>query len=115
MWTHGIKRFAGSTIVAGALLATALASHAQATTPCKLACLKQFRNETKMCVLANDCGSNFAMCRIDDCGGIAPGPGRSSCLANCRSQRLACRQAVVTCKAGAVSDLSDCKDACNNP
>jgi hypothetical protein len=111
MWNHRIKWIAGSTFVAGALLATALASHAQAASPCQAACLKGFRNDTKMCVLENDCGGNFSMCRIDQCGDSTPGPDRASCLAGCRSDRVTCRQNVATCKADAKTGFKACKNS----
>jgi hypothetical protein len=115
MWNHPIKRFASSTFVAGVLLATALASHAQAATPCKAACQKLFRDDVKMCVLENNCGNEFTMCRTQCVDQNMPGPDLSSCLAGCRSARVSCRQAVAQCRAGAVSDLTACKDNCSNP
>ena len=113
MWNHPIKRFASSTFVAGALLATALASHAQAATPCKAACLKQFRDGTKACVVEGNCGPMFSMCRTECNDTAMPGPERSDCLAGCRSDRLSCRQEVASCKAENVQSLKDCKDACD--
>jgi hypothetical protein len=122
MWTHRIKRIAGSTVVAGALLATALASHAQATTPCKAACLKHYRIVTAGCVGTNTCGVQFSMCRgdcVDPMDGSMPGPDRASCLADCRSARTSCRQAVADCKSQALHDpksgLTACRESCNNP
>jgi hypothetical protein len=114
MWTHGIKRIAGSTIVAGALLATALASHAQAATPCKAACLKNFRTDTKACVVEGNCADLFGMCRNGCIESSMPGPERSSCLSDCRAERISCRQDVAGCKADAVQVLNDCKDGCTN-
>ena len=114
MWTHGIKRIAGSTIVAGALLVTALASHAQASSPCKAACLKAFRTDTKACVIEGNCADLFGMCRSECADSTMPGPDRSSCLSECRADRVSCRQDVASCKADAVQAVSDCKDSCNN-
>ena len=119
MWNHPIKRFASSTFVAGALLATALASHAQAATPCKAACLKQFRDGTKACVVEGNCGPMFSMCRTECNDTAMPGPERSDCLADCRSARTSCRQAVADCKSQALHDpksgLTACRESCNNP
>ena len=112
MWNHRIKWIAGSTVVAGALLATALASHAQAT-PCKAACLKQFRNGAQACIIEGNCGRMFLMCRTECIDTAVPGPDRAGCLAGCRSDRLSCRQEVASCKAENVQELKDCKNACD--
>ena len=113
MWNHCITRIAGSTIVAGALLATALASHSQAATPCKAACLEQFRHGNKACVVEGNCGPIFGMCRTNCIDNAMPGPERSDCLAGCRSDRLSCSKEVASCKAENVQVLKDCKDACD--
>jgi hypothetical protein len=113
MWTHGIKRIAGSTVVAGALLATALASHAQAATPCKTACFNQFRHGVTACIVQGNCGRMFLMCRTECGDATVPGPDRSGCLAGCRSDRQSCRQDVADCKAENVQVFQDCKDACD--
>jgi hypothetical protein len=113
MWNHRIKWIAGSTVVAGALLATALASHAQAATPCKAACLEQFRHGTQACIVEGNCGRMFQMCRTECIDTAVPGPDRNGCLAGCRSDRLSCRQDVASCRAESVQELKDCKDACD--
>jgi hypothetical protein len=113
MWTHGIKRIAGSTIVAAALLATALASHAQAASPCIAACHKVCRHDTTACVTEGNCGNMFGVCRTACLDSTMPGPDRQSCLADCRAERLGCRQDVASCKAECVQEFSDCKDTCN--
>jgi len=121
MWNHPIKRFASSTFVAGALLATAVASHAQVASPCKTACLQHYRLTTKMCAVDAKCAGNFIGCRsqcIDPMEGSMPGPDRASCLAGCRSTRKDCVKAVAKCKSNALNDpdtgLHACKNACDN-
>jgi hypothetical protein len=113
MWNHPIKRFASSTFVAGALLATALASHAQAATACKAACLKEFRHGVEACIVQGNCGRMFLMCRTECIDTSVPGPDRADCLAGCRSVRLSCRQDVASCKTENVQELQDCKAACD--
>jgi hypothetical protein len=113
MWNHRIKRIAGSTVVAGALLATALASHAQAATPCKTACLNQFRHGAMACIVQGNYGRMFLMCRTKCIDTAVPGPDRAGCLAGYRSDRLSCRQDVADCRAETVKELQDCKDACD--
>jgi hypothetical protein len=106
MWNHPIKRFATSTFVAGALLATALASHAQAASPkCTSGCVKQFRQATKMC------GLEFSGCRIDPngCGALTPGPDRAMCLAGCRSDRASCKDDALN---NPDTGFKACKNTC---
>jgi len=112
MWNHPIKRFASSTFVAGALLATALASHAQAT-PCKAACFKQFRDGAQACVVEGNCSRTFSTCRTNCIHKNMPGPDLSDCLIGCRSDRQSCRQDVANCKGDNLDTYRNCKDACD--
>ena len=114
MWHHGIKRIAGSTVVAGALLATTLASHAQAApSQCVAACHKVCRDGTTACVAEGNCADMFGVCRTACLDSNVPGPDRKSCLDDCRAERLSCRKDVATCKGECVQEFKDCKSECN--
>src|SRR5262245_3239839 len=98
------KWITGWTIVAGALLATTVATGsamARGSAPwqCVAACHKVCRDGVTACTLQGNCADIFTVCRTACLDSNLPGPDRKSCINECKAERLSCRIDVAGCKA----------------
>jgi len=106
----------GWTIVAGALLATTVATRAMAAAPsqCIAKCHRETQAHVTSCVVQGNCARLYNTCRGNCVSDTMAGPERKACFTSCKEDRLSCRIDVAACKTECLNDFKDCRGECES-